>query len=516
MTAAMNRSMKKTKFPFPSLALVLVMVTPLCGGSTLLAEDPTLAEDPFAVDQAQHQKHAGKRPWVGKSPEELRKWAKQNLHQKLTARKVIDAAAHPEWGWFRESGLGLFLHWGPASLPPANGDAWAMVWNEHRSKHDLLQKPEAMFAAADIWNPQDYDPGKWMEAASRAGFGYAVLTTRHHDGYCLWPSAHGDWDTGDRMGGRDLVQGYVDACRDNGLRVGLYYSGPNWHFDYKQKDFSHPPVGYNYRHEKVDADPPLAALMGYDPPLPGDRDRLELEESTRQVRELMSNYGPIDIMWWDGNLIMTEEELARLQPDVFVARGNIATPEGKHHGTSENVKVTNEAGWWWELCIKSEKESTPNWHYSPDLEANHWGADKLLSELVRCRALGGNLLVNVPPRPNGEMMDWFYEVCDEMAGWMAHSREAVQGVDLDPPRPTLGKTRNSVTTKGDTWYAEPDDEGNIFIEAMGKPTAVTLLRTGAALQHDFRDGSLRVLVPEALRSALPDLVKIEFGVGKGS
>jgi alpha-L-fucosidase len=352
-----------------------------------------------------------------------------------------------------------------------------------------------------------------MQAASKAGFAYAVLTTRHHDGYCLFPSEHGEWDTGDQMEGRDLVKGYVEACRKHGLRTGFYYSGPNWHFDYKNKDFSHPPQGINYRHEKVENDPPLAALMGYTPPLPGEGDRLEQEESTEQVRELMTNYGPIDLMWWDGNLIMTEEELAKLQPDIFVARGNIATPEGRHHGLSRNVKITNEAGWWWELCIKPENKDTPNWHYSPVLEKNHWNAGKLLSELVRCRSLGGNLLVNVPPRPNGEMMDWFYAVCDEMAGWMKHSREAVVEVDLDPPLPTLDKTENYTTVKGSTWYSQPDSRGALLIHGVEKPLSVTLLRTGDRLESEFRDGTLRVVVPESMRTELPDLVKLVFKKG---
>ena len=225
-----------------------------------LADDPTLAEDPSLMKQ-HAQTNDSSRPWEQMSASELRDWARQHMHLKLRARRVIDAEAHPEWAWFREAGLGLFLHWGPASLPPSNGDAWAMVYNTHRVQNNLLRLPENMFAAAENWNPEKYDPEKWMEAASKAGFGYAVLTTRHHDGYCLWPSEHGEWDTGDHMGGKDLVKGYVEACRKNNLRVGFYYSGPNWHFDYKNKDFSHPPQGINYKHEKVQSDPPLACLL---------------------------------------------------------------------------------------------------------------------------------------------------------------------------------------------------------------------------------------------------------------
>ena len=147
----------------------------------LHASEKTLAEDPFALAQKQSQS-IGEKPWTSRSSEALRKWATENLHHKLTARTVIDAEAHPEWDWFRKSGFGLFLHWGLASVPPNTGDAWGMVWTEHRAKNGLLRTPEEMFAPAETWNPQKYDPNKWMEAAAKAGFGYAVLTTRHHDG----------------------------------------------------------------------------------------------------------------------------------------------------------------------------------------------------------------------------------------------------------------------------------------------------------------------------------------------
>jgi len=199
-----------------------------------------------------------------------------------------------------------------------------------------------------------------------------------------------------------------------------------------------------------------------------------------------------------------------MQPDVFVARGNIATPEGMHHGKGENVKVTNEAGWWWELCIKSENSFTPNWHYGVECESNHWDANKLLTELIRCRSLGGNLLVNIPPRGNGEMMDWFYDVCDEMAGWMKHSREAVVDVDLDAPLPTLDQTQNYTTKRANILYSLPGEKGVVLIREIDRPRSVALLRTGEPLDHDYRDGSLHVVLPGALQTGLPDMVKIVF------
>jgi alpha-L-fucosidase len=119
--------------------------------STLLftqaEEGPSLAEDPSTINQHQSRPTAEK-PWANKAPVELRQWAKDNLHFKLIGKRLISEDENPEWAWFRKSGLGIFLHWGLASVPPADGDAWAMVWNEHRAKNNLLRKAEDMFAQA--------------------------------------------------------------------------------------------------------------------------------------------------------------------------------------------------------------------------------------------------------------------------------------------------------------------------------------------------------------------------------
>lgn len=486
----------------PYLFLSLSILLPF----GLIAKEE-LGEDPFELARATQHAGEGKDNWTGRSPEELRAWAKENLHHKLTARRVIMAENHPEWDWFRKSGLGLFLHWGLTSENPQTGDAWAMVWSDKKEKAKrFMQLPEEMFAVAETWNPENYDPDKWFAAASKAGFGYSVLTTRHHDGYALWPSEYGTWDTGDYMGGRDLVKDYVEASRKHGMRIGFYYSGPNWHYDYKNREFMFPPskeYKVNYKHEKVAPDTKLTSLMA-------TSSAAEKAESIGQVRELMTNYGQIDVVWWDGSVAMSEDELAVMQPNVFVARGNIATPEGAHQAASHNLKVTNEARWWWETCQKSENSHTPNWHYGIECETNHWDTNTLLTELIRCRSLGGNLLVNVPPRGDGSMMDWFYGVCQEMERWMAHSKEATYDVDQDAPLPMLDKTQNYTTKRGNTYYSLHDQEGVIFITDVTEPTSVTLLRTGEPIDFEFRNSALRIVVPKAMQTRLPDMVKIVF------
>ncbi len=180
---------------------------------------------------------------------------------------------HPDAQWFPEAGLGLFIHWGICSVKAMN-ISWPMIPGRALAKqritdpaereriireadYDLKGKPPSItpneyWQMAKDFNPQKYDPDKWLKAAKEAGFQYAVLTTKHHEGFALWPSAFGDFNTKNFMGGRDLVKDYVEACRRNGLKVGLYYSGPDWYFDREYKDFL-----YGGGHNRNPEFPPL-------------------------------------------------------------------------------------------------------------------------------------------------------------------------------------------------------------------------------------------------------------------
>src|SRR4051794_28637639 len=160
--------------------------------------------------------------------------------------------SHPDAQWYPDASFGLFIHWGISSVKAMN-ISWPMIpgrplaakriddpaererivreedWNLNGKKP--LISPNEYWAMARDFNPQSYDPDKWLKAAKEAGFTYAVLTARHHEGFALWPSEYGDFSTKNYMGGRDLIKDYVEACRRNGLKVGLYYSPPDWHFD---------------------------------------------------------------------------------------------------------------------------------------------------------------------------------------------------------------------------------------------------------------------------------------------
>ena len=137
----------------------------------------------------------------------------------------------PEGGkWYRTAGLGLFIHWGPASAH--YGTPWVMRRpSADDPKRTRVVAKDYYAISPKKFTAKNYDPEKWMKAASRAGFRYAVLTAKHHDGYTLWPTTHSDLGVQTYLNGRDLLNPYADAVRNNGMKVGFYFSGVDWWLD---------------------------------------------------------------------------------------------------------------------------------------------------------------------------------------------------------------------------------------------------------------------------------------------
>ena len=165
-------------------------------------------------------------------------WPMWNRSKNRKLQVLRERTTHPDAQWWPEAGLGLFMHWGIVSEFKSSGEAWSGRWTQGREDKGVYHPQEKIWAAADTFNPTEYDPDRWMEGASRAGFKYAVLTTKHHDGYALWDSDWALMGVRQSLNGRDLVEPYVEACRKHGLKVGFYYSGMDWYFDRDYMNFS--------------------------------------------------------------------------------------------------------------------------------------------------------------------------------------------------------------------------------------------------------------------------------------
>ena len=325
--------------------------------------------------------------------------------------------------WYRDARFGMFIHWGLYAIP-ARGE-WI---KSHKQITD--EEYQNYF---DEFDPVDYDPKEWARLAKEAGMKYAVLTTKHHDGFCLFDSALTDYKATNTKAGRDLVREYVDAFRAEGLKIGFYYSLLDWHHpDYPHYGDRYHPMRENeaWKGREHHFDNYVKYLHG-------------------QVKELCTNYGKIDIMWFDFSYDdMSDEtwkakELVEMirsyQPDVIIDNrleanckatmlttdpasysGDFAAPEQMI--PPNGIQDVNGNDIAWESCV------TMN---------NHWGycandhffkpAPMLIKKLVECVSKGGNLLLNVGPDARGNIPEESIERLAEIGKWMKKNGESIYG-----------------------------------------------------------------------------------------
>jgi len=411
--------------------------------------------------------------------------------------------------WFPQAGLGMFVHWGLASIPGNLDLSWGMMkntpWDAGAQNRNKLT-PAAYFALAKQFNPTNYNPDRWLKAAKEAGFGYAVLTARHHDGFALWPSKHGDFNTGTYLAGRDLVREYVDACRRQGLKVGFYYSPPDWHFERQYRSFGYgtkgtpesPHLGLN--HEPVEL-----------PERPAGYHDRYIAYVNGQIEELLTWYGPIDYLWFDGSAgpeALSIEQIRKIQPGIIVndrqhGRGDVVTAHYEY-----KLPDTRPSGRW-EHCFSM----VGAWGYTRPEHCD--SANVLISRLARVRTWGGNVLANFGPRPDGEMPDCFYRCMDEMRDWMAHSGMSFIGVQAGP---YPDQCNVPVTVRDKTWYAHllpktfesVGSDGIIVLAGTERPRRAAVLATGKALAVNADKNGFEIVVPKELRTGYDSVVVIEW------
>lgn len=329
-------------------------------------------------------------------------------------RRPFRRTTHPDAQWFGSAGLGLFIHWGISCVQGSIDLSWGMVKNttwDTASENRNKVTPREYFALADRFDPDHYDPDLWLAPAAKAGFRYVVMTTRHHDGYAMWPSKHGEFGTRTHLNGRDLVRPYVEACRRNGLKVGLYYSPPDWYWNRKYMSFNYGSPAYGFR-----SDFPDRSDFGLDhqpadiPAKPDSWDERYYAYVRGQVIELLTRYAPVDLLWFDGPPpAISIDEIRGLNPGIVVnprmhGCGDFKTPEcAMPNGPMEG---------WWELC---EIWQHGGWGYTTVGGEKYKPLDWMLGRLKQVRQWGGNYLINVGPRPDGTLPDAYYERMAELA-----------------------------------------------------------------------------------------------------
>ena len=343
--------------------------------------------------------------------------------------------------WYKDARFGMFIHWGVYAVP-ARGE-WVCS-DEHLSIQNYQPYVEA-------FHPEKFDAAEIARLAKHAGMKYAVMTAKHHDGYCMFDSALTDYSSMHDCG-RDFIREYIDAFRKEGLKVGLYYSLLDWH----HPDYPH----YGDRHHP-ERDNPEYQDYRYD-------FSRYLEYMHGQIKELCSNYGKIDLLWTDFSYddMRAEtwhgEELVRmirsLQPDIILNNRMEASGEGFGSLTEERPEITSGD------FVTPEQIIPPNgirnyrgdpvmWEACVTMN-NHWGycrddhyykpACMIIQKLVECVSKGGNLLLNISPDEEGALPEEQISILKEIGDWMSVNRESIHSCGYSGiEKPEYGRiTRN--------------------------------------------------------------------------
>lgn len=305
-------------------------------------------------------------------------------HAKDTSALMNDPAREEA---FMDWGVGMFIHW---SLDSEFGAviSHSMVGASNNYLDRYINELPKYF------DPRDYDPEKWVKLAKLAGFKYMVLTTKHHNGFCLWPTETTDFSIRNTPYKKDLLKPFVDACRKYDMKVGFYFSPEDFWFLHKQGHLIRRKGDY----VNISSNPGLLA------------------HNKAQIKELFTQYGSIDLAFLDAfDNGAIRDYIHKIQPNCIVTRGEMETPEQKIpdkplHGP-------------WEACFTLGTQ----WQFKPTNE-NYKSGSQLIEMLIDIRAKGGNLLINMGPEPSGIIPHEQERRFRELGLWMFVNSEAIHNI----------------------------------------------------------------------------------------
>ena len=330
-----------------------------------------------------------------------------------------DANQSDRLEWFRDQGFGLFIHWS------VDGQLGSSI------SHSLVGSSEDYMSRfftelPKTFNPRKFHPQDWAALAKLAGVRYVVFTAKHHSGFCLYRTSTTPFNVMGTPFQRDITAEVLDAFRAQGIAPGLYFSPDDFSWLHGH--------GITLRRKHPSVEPVNnPGLMEYD---------------KTQLGELLSNYGPIDLLFLDGEPDGLKELAWKIQPRIVVTRGALQTPEQYVPGRPVDGP--------WEACLTMGTQ----WAYKPTNELYKSGA-KLIELLIETRAKGGNLLLNVGPKPDGELPIEQEERLREIALWMFVNGEAIHSV-----RPWV------VTNEEGVWFTKKKHEDTVYaIVTKGTPWA---------------------------------------------
>jgi len=397
--------------------------------------------------------------------------------------------------WFKDAKFGMFIHWGVYSVL---GDGeWVM--NTQRIDKQTYQKLPAFF------NPIDYNPGEWVALAKAAGMKYITITSKHHDGFAMFDSKLTDWDIVDRTPyKKDVLRMLADECKKAGIKLFFYHS----HLDWFQENYY--PRGNT---GQTSGRPNSGEWYKY------------LDFMDGQLRELLTNYGEIGGIWFDGHwdkkdsdwrLDRTYSLIHSLQPACLIGNNHHLAPiPGEDFQMFEKdlpgLKTTgfNPEQSVGNLPLETCETMNNSWGFNLQ-DKNYKPARNLIQYLVKAAGYNSNFLLNVGPMPNGRIQPEFIGSLKEMGAWMEKNGETIYGTRGGPVSP---KTWGVTTHKGNRVYVHvlnPEDN-NLLIPDFGKKVrSITLYSTGAKLKYKQDAFGIAVTIPDEAIDEIDTILVIEI------
>jgi alpha-L-fucosidase len=422
--------------------------------------------------------------------------------------------------WWREARFGMFIHWGVYSLPAGIWDGRQIggigEWIMNRGKIPVADYQRM----AKNFNPNKYDPDAWVRMAKDAGMKYIVITSKHHDGFALFETKASKWNVVDAtVYGKDLLKPLAEACKKYGIKLGFYYS--------QAQDWNNPGGSAARRPTKEGwANPDSVIIDAYTKEHKGHWDPAQEkrtfdqyidEVAVPQVKELLTNYGEVAVLWWDTPTNMTDEaatklqSLLSLQPDI-ITNDRLKRPNfpGDHKTPEQRIPNLKDLdGTDWETCMTMNG----TWGYK-SYDHNYKTPETLIRNLLDIASKGGNFLLNVGPTELGEFPQESIEILSKMGQWMKVNGEAVYGTKASPwglfdwGRCTKKETKNGTSLYFSVFNWPAD--GKLNIPAFtNKVISAKLIATGAGLKTKSSGGVLTITLPVKAPDAIASVIKID-------
>ncbi|MEC0368624.1 alpha-L-fucosidase [Paenibacillus chibensis] len=378
--------------------------------------------------------------------------------------------------WFEEAKLGIFIHYGIYAV-----DGVAESWSFYNGRIPY----EEYMKQLDGFTASKYDADYWADLIEKSGARYAVLTTKHHDGVALWDTQYSDLNVVKKTPAkRDLIKEYAEAITKRGIRLGMYYSLIDW---------SHPDYPSVYEGGRVPED--LSQVNPYSSPVDGVQDeekwRTFLQFNNDQLKEILTNYGKVDLLWFDGDWERSAEQwnlpefkhyLQSFNPDLIInsrlqGHGDYKTPE-------QGIPITRLEGPW-EFCTTINS----SWGY---VEADD--QYKTLNQIIRmfcdCISMGGNMLLDIGPREDGTIDPRQEDILLGLGEWIRTHEEAVYGTEEGiMTRYYLGGSTISKDRKTLYLFVYDDPKENVCLKGLCNPIRkITVLHSGKELTHEIHGG----------------------------